>query len=150
MLDSQEFWQWSSAGKQGSIPSWNSLILMVQVKFPLFKSLSGSQKCFFTLSHEGINLCFMTSEMTLPLQIWHDFLIDLISFPDNWHNNMLSFKRYIILIKKKNQNLKTGLKSSTKSVLVSKYKGDKIRNKSLFCTHLHIYEYCKTIPNFMS
>lgn len=82
--------------------------------------------------------------MILPSQIWHDFLSDLISFPANCYNNMPArFKRCITLIKKR--KLKSGLKSSTESV--EKYKGDKIRNKPLFCTHIHIYKYSKPIPS---
>lgn len=58
VLDSQEFWKSHSAGQQGSILSWNFIVLVVQVELPLFKSLPGSQKCFFILTHEGFNLCF--------------------------------------------------------------------------------------------
>jgi len=45
------------------------------------------------------------------------------------------------------RKLKAGLKPPTISVVVSKYKGDAIRNMLLLRTHISVYKYPETIPS---
>lgn len=149
MLDSKGFLKWHSARQQDPAPSRSFLTSVAQVGF-LLQVLNGARSCSFVkvLTHVlWLVRCFCLHRFGVI------FASDLISFPANlWCRPrpplttwLLNFKRYIISLKKR--KLKAGLKPSTVSVVVLKYKDDTIRNKSLLCTHLSIHKHPKTIPS---